>query len=219
RASRESEIQEHEQQFAAAASRLRRIQTQTETAPDLDMIRGMEGDAASTYFSAFDPLIVADKENFYFRGRSRRPPQDNLNALLSFLYTLLANDTAAALDAVGLDPQVGYLHRERPGRPSLALDLMEEFRPVLADRLALTLINRRQVTSDGFHTTESGGVTMNDETRKTVLTQWQLRKQEEIIHPFLEERVAFGLLPYLQALLLARYLRGDLDGYPAFFWR
>jgi CRISPR-associated protein Cas1 len=219
RASRESESQEHEQQFAAAASRLRRIQTQTETSPDLDMIRGMEGDAASTYFSAFDPLIVSDKENFYFRGRSRRPPQDNLNALLSFLYTLLANDTAAALDAVGLDPQVGFLHRERPGRPSLALDLMEELRPVLADRLALTLINRRQVTADGFRTTESGGVTMNDETRKTVLTQWQLRKQEEIIHPFLEERVAFGLVPYLQSLLLARYLRGDLDGYPAFFWR
>jgi len=219
RAARESKNQAINQDFDTAASRLRRIQAQTETAPDLDLIRGMEGDAASTYFSAFDHLIVADKENFFFRGRTRRPPLDNLNALLSFLYTLLANDTAAALDAVGLDPQVGFLHRERPGRPSLALDLMEELRPVLADRLAVTLVNRRQVTADGFRTTESGGVIMSDETRKEVLTQWQLRKQEEMVHPFLGERVAFGLVPYIQALLLARYLRNDLDGYPAFFWR
>lgn len=219
RAGRETGIEAHEQQLDAAAGRLRRIQTQTETAGDLDMLRGMEGDAASTYFSAFDHLIVTSKEEFFFRGRSRRPPLDNLNALLSFLYTLLANDTSAALDSVGLDPQVGFLHRERPGRPSLALDLMEELRPVLADRLAVTLVNRRQVTADGFHTAESGGVIMSDATRKEVLTQWQLRKQEEIIHPFLGERIAFGLVPYIQALLLARYLRRDLDGYPAFFWR
>jgi CRISPR-associated protein Cas1 len=219
RAGRETDVQAREQQFGTAVGRLHRIQTQVETATDLDMIRGMEGDAASTYFSAFDHLIVTSKESFFFRGRSRRPPLDNLNALLSFLYTLLANDTAAALDAVGLDPQVGFLHRERPGRPSLALDLMEELRPVLADRLAATLINRRQVTAEGFHTGESGGVIMNEATRKEVLAQWQIRKQEEIVHPFLGERVAFGLVPYVQALLLARYLRGDLDGYPAFFWR
>lgn len=207
RAARESSEPRQQSDLDVAAGRLRGILTLVESAGDLDLIRGMEGDAASTYFSAFDHLIVTAKDRFFFRGRSRRPPLDNLNALLSFLYTLLANDTAAALDAVGLDPQVGFLHRERPGRPSLALDLMEELRPVLADRLAATLINRRQVTCAGFHATESGGITMDDATRKEVLVQWQLRKQEEIVHPFLGERIPFGLLPYIQALLLARHLR------------
>jgi len=188
-------------------------------ARNLDEIRGREGDAARSYFDVFDHLIVAQKECFFFHGRNRRPPLDNVNALLSFLYTLLAHDVAGALESAGLDPAVGFLHRDRPGRPGLALDLMEEFRPVLADRLVLSLINLRQVQGKGFTVSESGAVAMDDETRKQVLIAWQKRKQEEIQHPFLEERVEVGLLPFVQALLLARYLRGDLDGYPAFIWK
>lgn len=142
-----------------------------------------------------------------------------MNALLSFLYTLLAHDTQSALETAGLDPAVGFLHQDRPGRPRLALDLMEELRPFLADRTALSLVNLKQVTAKGFRQSETGGVIMDDETRKIVLTAWQKRKQEELTHPFLNEKVEIGLLPYVQALLLARYLRGDLDGYPPFFWK
>ena len=185
----------------------------------LDIVRGYEGDAAHAYFEVFDGLIVAQKDAFRFEDRNRRPPLDNVNALLSFIYTLLVHDIRSALEGVGLDPAVGFLHRDRPGRPSLALDLMEEFRPFLADRLALSLINLRQVQGRGFQKTESGGVTMNDETRKTVLVAYQERKQEEIYHPFLDEKIAIGLLFHIQALLLARHLRGDLDGYPPFIWR
>lgn len=185
----------------------------------LDVVRGREGDAARLYFGVFGDLITTQRESFSFRERSRRPPLDNVNALLSFLYTLLVHDAAAALEAVGLDPAVGYLHRDRPGRPGLALDLMEEFRAFLADRLVLSLINRQQVMGDGFHISETGGIVMDDGTRKAVLVAWQKRKQEEIQHPFLGEKVPIGLLPYVQALLLARYLRGDLDGYPPFIWR
>jgi len=190
-----------------------------EPADSLESLRGVEGDAAKTYFSVLDEMILHQKEDFYFRERSRRPPLDNVNALLSFLYVLLAHDVASALEAVGLDPAVGFLHRDRPGRAGLALDLMEELRPVLADRLALTLINRRQVGATGFSRSDSGGVTMNDATRKEVLVAWQVRKQEEILHPFLNERIPLGLVPYSQALLLARYLRGDMDSYPSYFWR
>jgi len=190
-----------------------------EPSDSLESLRGVEGDAAKTYFSVFDEMILHQKEDFYFRERSRRPPLDSVNALLSFLYVLLAHDVASALEAVGLDPAVGFLHRDRPGRASLALDLMEELRPVLADRLALSLINRRQVGAAGFSRSDSGGVTMNDATRKEVLVAWQLRKQEEILHPFLNERIPFGLVPHAQALLLARYLRGDMDSYPSYFWR
>lgn len=185
----------------------------------LDTVRGLEGDAARTYFDVFDHLVTAQKEDFFFHERSRRPPLDNLNALLSFFYTLIVHDVRAALETVGLDPAVGYLHRDRPGRPSLALDLMEEFRPVLADRLALSLINRQQIRGMGFTKTETGAVTMDDATRKEVLVAYQKRKQEEIQHPFLGEQVEVGLLPFVQAMLLARYLRGDLDGYPPFLWK
>jgi CRISPR-associated protein Cas1 len=185
----------------------------------LDAVRGLEGDAARTYFDVFDHLITAQKEDFFFSGRSRRPPLDNLNALLSFFYTLLVHDVTAALETVGLDPAVGYLHRDRPGRPSLALDLMEEFRPVLADRLALSLVNRQQIRGKGFKKTETGAVLMDDTTRKEVLVAYQKRKQEEIQHPFLGEKVEVGLLPFVQAMLLTRHLRGDLDGYPPFFWK
>jgi CRISPR-associated protein Cas1 len=181
-------------------------------------LMGREGSAAKIYFSAFDQLILQQKEDFYFTERSRRPPLDNLNSLLSFLYTLLVNDVSSALETVGLDPYVGFLHQDRPGRPSLALDMMEELRPVFADRLALSLVNRKQISGKGFTEKESGGILMDDETRKKVLTAWQERKKETIVHPFLKEKMEFGLIPHVQALLLARHLRGDLDAYPPFFW-
>lgn len=184
-----------------------------------DELRGLEGEAARNYYSVFDKLILDQKEVFKFSGRSRRPPMDPTNAVLSFLYTLLAHDCAAALETVGLDPQVGFLHCERPGRPSLALDMMEELRSYLVDRLALSLINNRQLSAKGFEVKESGGVIMDDETRKMVITTWQKRKQEEITHPFLKEKIPIGLIPYAQSLLLARHLRGDLDAYPPFLMK
>lgn len=185
----------------------------------LDAVRGLEGDAAHSYFNVFDHLIIAQKESFSFQERNRRPPMDNVNCLLSFLYTLLVHDCRSALESIGLDPAVGFLHRDRPGRPSLALDLMEEFRPFLADRLALSLINLRQVQDKGFKKSEVGAVIMNDDTRKTLLIAYQERKQEDILHPFLDEKVSIGMLWHVQALLLARCLRGDLDGYPPFIWK
>jgi CRISP-associated protein Cas1 len=181
-------------------------------------LMGIEGSAARIYFSVFDHFILQQRDEFFFTERSRRPPLDNMNTLLSFLYTLLAQEASSALESVGLDPYVGFLHSDRPGRPSLALDLMEELRPVFADRLALSLVNRRQVNAKGFLHKESRGVLMDDDTRKKVLSAWQERKQETILHPFLKERIAFGLIPYVQAMLLARHLRGDLDAYPPFFW-
>ena len=181
-------------------------------------LMAFEGSAAKIYFRVFDQLILQQKNDFFFKERSRRPPLDNMNSLLSFLYTLLTNDVASALEGVGLDPYVGFLHQDRPGRPSLALDLMEELRPVFADRLALSLVNRKQVTGKGFTQKESGGILMDDDTRKMVLVAWQERKQEELVHPYLKERIPFGLIPHVQAMLLARHLRGDLDAYPPFFW-
>ena len=180
---------------------------------------GIEGNAANRYFSVFDELILNNKEAFFFKERSRRPPLDNVNALLSFIYTLLAHDVAAALSAVGLDPFVGFLHKDRPGRRSLALDLMEELRAPLADRFVLTIINTRQVNEDDFEQRENGAVFLRDTPRKTVLAAWQKRKQAQILHPFLKEKIEWGLVPHVQALLLARFLRGDLDAYPPFLWK
>jgi len=185
----------------------------------LEVARGIEGETARNYFSVFDQLIVCQKNHFFMRGRNRRPPRDNVNALLSFLYTLLLHETKAALQTVGLDPYVGFLHRDRPGRMGLALDLMEEFRPYIADRLALSLINRQQISGSDFINAESGGVIMKETARRTVLEAWQKRKQEEMTHPFLEEKMPVGLLPYAQALLLSRHLRGDIDRYPPFVWK
>ncbi|MEW5726009.1 MAG: type I-C CRISPR-associated endonuclease Cas1c, partial [Thermodesulfobacteriota bacterium] len=202
-----------------AAQELARTLEDLQGRPDLERVRGLEGEAARVYFGVFDRLVTAQKEDFFFHQRSRRPPLDNLNSLLSFHYTLLAHDTAAALETIGLDPAVGFLHRDRPGRPGLALDLMEELRPILADRPALALVNRRQVNPSGFTKTETGAVLMDSETRKTVLVNYQKRKQEEIRHPFLDEKIEVGLLPFVQAMLLARHLRGDLDGYPPFLWK
>ena len=184
--------------------------------PDAARIRGLEGEAAAIYFGVFNKLVVSQEEAFTIESRNRRPPLDPMNALLSFLYTLLTHDCRGALEGVGLDPQIGFLHELRPGRPSLALDLMEEFRAALADRVALSLVNLRQVTARDFKRAEAGAVTMKDDARKTVLAAWQKKKQEQIVHPFLEEKVPVGLLPHLQALLLARHLRGDLDAYPPF---
>ncbi len=188
-------------------------------ATSIDVLRGYEGDAGRLYFSVFDHLILSPDEALKFTGRSRRPPLDPVNALLSFLYTLLTHDCRTALEGVGLDPAVGFLHRDRPGRPSLALDLMEELRPALADRLALSLINRRQLRAADFLVSDSGAVSMQEDARKTVLTAWQERKREVRMHDFVGERAPIGLAPHLQALLLARHLRGDLDGYPPLFWK
>jgi CRISPR-associated protein Cas1 len=206
-------------ELEGAAETLAQILDRLErTELDLDSLRGMEGEAARKYFEVFDRLIV-NPDGFHFRGRSRRPPLDPVNALLSFVYTLLVHDVTSALESNGLDPYVGFLHADRPGRPGLALDLMEEFRPILADRLVLSLINRRQVRAGGFQTTESGAVLMDEATRREVLAAWQKRKQEEVQHPFIGESAPLGLFPHLQALLLARHLRGDLDAYPALVWR
>lgn len=183
---------------------------------ELDRIRGLEGSGGRAYFEAFGALIKHEDEAFRFRGRNRRPPADPVNALLSFLYALVRHDVTSALEATGLDPQVGFLHRDRPGRPGLALDLMEELRTPLADRLALTLVNRRQVAPEGFTRDETGGVRMDEATRKTVLVAYQQRKQDELTHPFLGEKISIGLLFQIQARLFARSLRRDLDAYPAY---
>ena len=184
----------------------------------LNVLRGIEGDAAHIYFSVFDHLIISQKKDFTFQGRNRRPPLDRVNCLLSFIYTMLMHDVRSALEAVGLDSAVGFLHRDRPGRPGLALDLMEEFRPYIADRLVLSLINLGQVKKKGFKTNGTGAILMTDDMRKDVLVAYQKRKQDVIIHPFLKEKVEVGLLFHVQALLFARYLRGDIDGYPPFIW-
>ena len=188
-------------------------------ATDLDALRGFEGEASTRYFAGFDQLILNQKEDFTFRERNRRPPLDNVNALLSFAYALLANDCGAALESVGLDSYVGFLHRDRPGRASLALDLMEELRGPLADRLALTLINTRAIQAKHFSRQADGAVLLNDDGRKIFLNAWQDRKRETLTHPYLKEKLYWGLVPYVQALLLARCLRGDLDGYPPFLWK
>jgi CRISPR-associated protein Cas1 len=185
----------------------------------LDDLRGREGISARAYFDLFDRMILAQRTHFGFHARTRRPPRDRVNALLSFLYTLLVHDCRAALETVGLDPASGFLHALRPGRPSLALDLTEEFRPNLADRLALSLINRGQLGPSAFRRMDNGAVLLTDEARKTVLVAWQERKKDELVHPFLDEKVTVGLLPHIQAQLLARHLRGDLDGYPPMIWK
>lgn len=184
-----------------------------------EQLRGYEGEAAAVYFSVFDQLILQQKKDFFFAGRNKRPPMDNVNAMLSFVYTLLTNSIVSALETVGLDPYVGYLHTERPGRASLALDLIEELRPVLADRFVISLINKKIVNAKAFKKQENGAVLMTDDLRKTVLTEWQNRKKEMLTHPFLKEKVEWGMVPFVQAMLLARYLRGDLDGYPPFLWK
>lgn len=188
-------------------------------AENMDILRGEEGNAANTYFEVFNHLILHQKEDFTFNGRNRRPPKDEVNAMLSFVYTLIANDVAAALESVGLDPYVGFMHTLRPGRTSLALDMMEELRPYLGDRLVLSMINRKQVTKKDFIRQSDESFVMTDDCRKELLTTWQKRKKEMIEHPYLKEKIPIGLLPYVQAMLLARFLREDIDDYPVFLMR
>jgi CRISPR-associated protein Cas1 len=194
---------------------IRRLQEAT----DQELIRGIEGEAARAYFSVLDECITNTDPAFRFEGRNRRPPLDRVNCLLSFLYTLLTHDIRSALESCGLDPAAGFLHKDRPGRPSLALDMLEEFRSYIADRLALSLINRGQIQAGDFTVSETGAVLMKDDARKTLITAYQRRKQEEIEHPFVKEKMAVGLLWHMQSMLLARYIRGDIDTYPPFVWR
>lgn len=199
----------------ALAGLLPAIETQT----DLDALRGLEGEASVRYFHVFDEMVLNQKADFLFDGRNRRPPTDNMNALLSFAYVLLSNDCASALESVGLDSYVGFMHRDRPGRTLLALDLMEELRAPMADRLCITLVNNRVLQDKHFERQESGAVFLGEDGRKLFLSAWQNKKKEEITHPYLKEKMAWGLVPYVQSLLLARCLRGDLDGYPPFLWK
>ena len=207
------------EKLEAVCETMRACQESIAQAPDDDTLRGLEGVAAAAYFSVLDDRILGDKNTFYFHGRSRRPPMDPMNALLSFAYSLLASDCTAALESVGLDAYVGFLHTDRPGRASLALDLMEELRPCLADRFVLSLVNNRKLNPKDFHFEESGSVLLTDEARRKFLRAWQENKQETLTHPYLQEKIPWGLVPYVQALLLARCLRGDLDGYPPFLWK
>lgn len=202
-----------------AEKRLTQFLQRLSQSKSIDELRGIEGESAATYFSVFQKMITAQGDTFCFNGRNRRPPLDPVNALLSFVYTLLVHDCRSALEEVGLDPCVGFLHVDRPGRPSLALDLMEEFRSFLADRLVLSLINRKQIQLSDFSESAGGAVVLKDDARKELLMAWQKRKQEELTHPYLDEKCAVGLLPHLQARLLARHLRGDLDAYPPFVWK
>lgn len=186
---------------------------------DFDTLRGMEGEAASVYFSVFDDMILQQKEDFYFHGRNKRPPLDNVNALLSFAYSLMTNMCTAALESVGLDPYVGFMHTDRPGRASLSLDLIEEFRSVICDRFVISVINKKIINDKDFQKREDGAVLLSEDARKVFLNSWQKYKYEEIKHPFLGDKIERGMLPYVQALLLARYIRGDLDEYPVFMWK
>lgn len=205
--------------LGAASARLQASLELILQAEELDALRGLEGGAAEEYFRVFDELILNQKEAFQFDGRSRRPPRDRVNAALSMTYTLLAHDCTAALESVGLDAYAGFLHRDRPGRTSLALDLMEELRAPLADRFVLTLINTRALQAKHFEKQAGGAVLLTDEGRRMLLSAWQARKREEITSPYLKEKIPWGLTPYVQALLLARHLRGDMDGYPPFLWK
>lgn len=219
RTRRDHELRVNSERLSAAARQIQALlpQVRDETSPE--HLRGLEGVGASAYFGVFDEMILGDKETFSFAGRSRRPPLDAVNALLSFAYSLLARDCAAALENVGLDSYVGFLHRDRPGRESLALDLMEELRPCMADRFVLTLINTRKIKAADFLYEESGAVLLTEDGRKSFLKSWQEKKKETLTHPYLGEKLPWGMIPYIQALLLARHLRGDLDAYPPFLWK
>ncbi|HIW82085.1 MAG TPA: type I-C CRISPR-associated endonuclease Cas1c [Candidatus Acetatifactor stercoripullorum] len=219
RAIRDHSMQLDAEQVKAASDFLKNALVLIQNSQSKEQLRGYEGEAASIYFGVFDQLILQQKKDFAFRGRNKRPPTDPVNALLSFVYTLLTNSITSALETVGLDPCVGYLHTDRPGRASLSLDLIEELRAVLADRFVLSLINRKMISGKNFSKKENGAVLMDDELRRKVLAEWQNKKKEVITHPYLKEKVEWGMVPYVQAMLLARYLRGDLDGYPVFLWK
>lgn len=207
------------EKFRNKSKLLRESVQKAMSAENMDILRGIEGEAASVYFSLLDDMILQQKDDFYFKGRNKRPPLDNVNAMLSFAYSLCTGMCASALEAVGLDAYIGFMHTDRPGRRSLALDLVEEFRCLMCDRFVLTVINKRILHADDFVKREDCAVIMTDEGRRSFLAAWQNKKQEEIKHPFLGEKVQWGMLPHAQALLLARYIRGDLDCYPPFMWK
>ena len=207
-----------EEKFQSVSDFLRTSCHEATCASALEELRGIEGKAAVSYFSVFDDMILKQKEEFFFTERNRRPPLDNMNCLLSFLYALLMNDVGAALEGVGLVSYVGFLHRDRPGRQSLALDLMEELRP-MADRTAFSMVNTKKISGKDFHMEEGGAVYLTDDGRKKILEAWHTHKESMMTHPFLEEKIKWGLVPHVQAMLLARHLRGDLDAYPPFLWK
>ncbi len=219
RALRDHAMRVDSKQFEQVIQSLKTAALTAQSAERADSLRGLEGEMASVYFSVFDQMILRQKEEFFYHGRSRRPPTDKVNALLSLSYSLLTTMCVNALETVGLDPYAGVFHTERPGRASLALDLVEEFRAPFADRFVLTSINKGEIVPADFEEKENGGVLLTNEGRKEFLQAWQRRKREQITHPFLKEKMEWGLLPYVQAMLLARFLRGDLDGYPPFFWK
>lgn len=219
RATRDHGLQVNVEELKKSSEMLKNSIVHVNNCQSKEQLRGIEGEAAQIYFGVFDELILQQKQDFSFHGRTKRPPLDYVNALLSFTYTLLTNTITSALETVGLDPYVGCLHTERPGRVSLSLDLIEELRPVFADRFVLSLINKKLITKKGFEKKENGAILMDDKTRRLVLTEWQNKKKETLTHPFLKEKVEWGMVPYVQAMLLARYLREDLDGYPPFLWK
>lgn len=219
RTRRDHAVRVDEEKFLTVNEQLLNILSQILEENVLESVRGYEGVSASLYFSLFDDMILRNKEDFKFKERSRRPPLDNVNALLSFVYMILANECAAALEMVGLDSFVGFMHKDRAGRKSLALDLMEELRPCMADRFCISMINERKILKGDFVYQENGAVYLSDTGRKKVQKEWQMKKQEKITHPYLKEKIEWGLVPYVQALLLTRYLRGDIDGYPPFIWK
>ena len=219
RTKRDHKLRIDEAAFQSASDMLYTLLEQVMQETDMDRLRGLEGAGATIYFGVFDDMILRDKDIFFFQGRNRRPPLDPVNAMLSFAYSLLTNDCASALESAGLDSYVGFMHRDRPGRKSLSLDLMEELRPCIADRFVLTLINRRVLTEKDFEQSESGAVRLTDQGRRKFLKTWQEKKQETITHPYVGEKIPWGLVPYVQALLLARYLREDIDAYPPFLWK
>ena len=219
RASRDHPMQIDVEAVKNASSQLKSFLEYIQNAKSMDQLRGYEGEAASIYFGVFDELILQQKKDFVFQGRNKRPPLDNVNAMLSFVYTLLTNQITSALETIGLDPYVGYMHTDRPGRASLSLDLIEELRAVMADRFVLSLINKKIVSGKNFTRKENGVVLMDADLRKKLLSEWQNKKKEIITHPYLKEKMEWGMVPYVQAMLLARFLRGDLDGYPVFLWK
>lgn len=219
RATRDHGMQVDVEKLKKAAAMLKEALGRIQDSETKDQLRGYEGEAASIYFGVFNELILQQKKDFTFQGRNKRPPMDNINAMLSFVYTLVTNAAASALETVGLDPYIGVLHTERPGRVSLALDLMEELRAVLADRFVLSLINKRMIGGKDFQRQENGAVLMKEEARKRILAEWQNKKKETLMHPYLKEKVEWGMVPYVQSMLLTRYLRGDLDAYPPFLWK
>lgn len=216
---RDHRLRVDEEKFRSGIATIKTLMPQVKEETSLGSLRGLEGVGAAAYFDVFDEMILRDKEVFFFHGRNRRPPLDNVNAMLSFAYSLLTNDCASALESVGLDAYVGFMHRDRPGRESLALDLMEELRACVADRFVLTVINNRVLSPSDFEKSESGAVRMTDDGRRKFLKAWQERKQEVITLPYLQEKMPWGLVPYMQAMLLARFLRSDLDAYQPLLWK